>query len=95
MAMESAALAMEAAAAPGLSVEEVNAAIRQSCDQLVLQMRGEFKAEIAQAQLGGARVSLIEESITMLKDDLAKQLRLIESQTGSVLQSNIDKADMV
>ena len=31
----------------------------------------------------------------MLNVDLAKQLRLIESQTGSVLQSNIDMADMV
>ena len=95
MAMESAALAMEGAAAPGLSGEEVNAAIRQSCNQLVLQMRDEFKAEIAQAQLGGAKVALIEESIDMIKTDLAKQLRLIESQTWSVLQSNIDKADMV
>ena len=77
MAMESAALAMEAAAAPGLGAEEVKAAIRQSYDQLVLQLRGEFKAQIAQAQLGGARVSLIEENINMLKEDLAKQLRLI------------------
>ena len=41
MAMESAALAMEGAAAPGLTGEEVNAAIRQSCNQLVLQMRDE------------------------------------------------------
>ena len=96
MAMESAALAMEAAAAQGLGVDaDVRAAIRESCDQLVLQMRGEFKAEIAQAQLGGARVSLIEENINMLKEDLAKQLRLIQSQTGAVLQQNIDKADMV
>ena len=31
----------------------------------------------------------------MLKDDLAKQLRLIESQTGAILQENIDKADKV
>ena len=93
--MESAALAMEGAAAPGLTGEEVNAAIRQSYNQLVLQMCEEFRAEIAQAQLGGAKVALIEENIAMLQAKLEEQVMLIKSQTGSVLEDNIAKADRV
>ena len=67
---------MEAAATHVAGVEaDLRAAIRGSCNQLAIQLRGE---------LGGARVSLIKENISTLKDDLAKQLRLIESQTGAV-----------
>ena len=93
--MESAALAMEGAAAPSLSSEVVHAAIRQSCNQLVVQMREEFKAEIAQAQLGGVKVALIEENIAMLRTGLEGQLTMIKSQTGSILEDNINKADKV
>ena len=54
-------MAMEAAATHVAGVEaDLGAAIRESCNQLAIQLRREFDVKIAEAQLGGARVSLIE-----------------------------------